>query len=374
MASMDLLPPNDTSRKVIHLDMDAFYASVEERDNPVLKTKALVIAHDPRKHRGHGVITTANYRARKYGVGSAMPAQKALDNIPAKELVFVTPDFVKYRAVSATIHAIMHEVTDIVESVALDEAYLDVTQNKLGKLTTIELAQFLQQEIYRQTHLTCSVGISYNKFLAKLASEYAKPFGRAIILPDVAQAFLATKDVGDFPGIGKKTAVLMHEIGINTGYDLQQKDVRWLISKFKKAGYYYAQHAHGIDLREVIGQRKRKSVGKERTFEPVIVDRERALPYLQDFTGSIAQILREKHLRSQTIVLKIRSKDFETVTKRTTIKEVTQDEDVIYRAAVSLLDEFPEFLELGIRLLGISTTNFIDDQVEELTLPLFETQ
>ena len=374
MAAMDLLPPNDTSRKIIHLDMDAFYASVEERDNPILKTKALVIAHDPRKHRGHGVITTANYRARQFGVNSAMPAQKALENIPAKDLVFVTPDFVKYRVVSAIIHEIMHEVTDVVESVALDEAYLDVTQNKLGKFTTIELAQYLQKEIYRRTRLTSSVGISYNKFLAKLASEYAKPFGRAIVLPEVALEFLAPKDVGDFPGIGKKTAPVLYDLGIKTGADLQQKEVRWLMDNFKKAGYYYAQHAHGIDLREVVGQRQRKSVGKERTFEPFIVDRERALPYLKDFANSIAQILRDKHLKTQTIVLKIRSKDFETITKRTTLKNVTQAENEIYQAAVKLLDEFPDFFETGIRLLGISTTNFIQAEIEELPLPLFETQ
>lgn len=354
--------------------MDAFYASVEERDNPILKTKALVIAHDPRKHHGHGVITTANYNARKYGVGSAMPAQKAVENIPRNELVFVEPDFTKYKAVSDQIHEVMHEVTDIVESVAFDEAYLDVTKNKLGNFTTIELAQYLQKEIFKKTQLTSSIGISYNKFLAKMASEYAKPFGRAIILPELAVEFLQTKDIAKFPGIGKKTQEIMRDLGINNGLDLQKQDIHFLLNHFKKAGYMYAQHAQGIDLREVEGFRKRKSIGKERTFEPAMVDRVDAIASLRDYAEQITASMVKRHFQTQTVVLKIRNPNFETITKRKTLAKPTQDVNVIYAAGVALFDDFPEFLDQGIRLLGLSATNFVEDQVEEITLPLFATQ
>lgn len=374
MNDLDLLPRNNTKRKIIHVDMDAFYASVEQRDNPELKTKALVIAHDPRKHHGHGVITTANYVARQYGVNSAMPAQTALENIPRELLVFVEPDFTKYREISRQIHEIMYELTDVVESVALDEAYLDVTTNKLGNLTTIELATYLQQKIFKTTHLTSSVGISYNKFLAKMASEYAKPFGRSLILPTEAEDFLASKDIKEFPGIGKKTQEIMYDLGINTGLDLRQQDIHYLMKKFKKAGYLYAQHARGIDLRAVKSSRTPKSIGKERTFEPNLVDRNRALNYLRDFAGQVSQNLQQKHLVAKTVMLKIRDKNFNTVTKQTTLKAATNEATVIYQEGMKLFDDFPEFLDEGIRLLGISANNLVERQIEEIKLPLFTTR
>lgn len=183
MADIDLLPRNDFSRRIIHLDMDAFYASVEMRDRPELANKAVVIAQDPRKTGGHGVIATANYRARKYGVGSAMAAAQAVKLIPAEELVFVEPDFAKYHRVSGQVHGLMHELTDQIESVALDEAYMDVTRSKIPGKSALELASYLQEQIFRQLHLTSSFGVSYNKFLAKMGSEYAKPFGRTYLAP-----------------------------------------------------------------------------------------------------------------------------------------------------------------------------------------------
>lgn len=374
MTRIDLLPKNNFDRKIIHLDMDAFYASVEQRDHPELKKKALVIARDPRKHHGHGVITTANYVARQYGVGSAMPTRMALEKIPKDLLVFVDPDFTKYRAVSKIIHDVMYEITDIVESVALDEAYLDVTKNKLGNKTTIEVAVYLQQQIYQRTQLTSSVGISFNKFLAKMASEYAKPFGRSIILPVEATKFLADKDIAEFPGIGKKTQEVMRELGINTGQDLQEKDIRYLMDHFKKAGYMYAQHAQGIDLREVKKSRVAKSIAMERTFEKVIVDRNLALGQLRIYAASVAKSLKNKNLSAKTIVIKIRNPQFETVTKRKTLAQATQDENVIYQESLRLFDEFPTMLEDGIRLLGISTANLVENQMEEMSLPLFETR
>ncbi len=253
-----LLPKNDTSRKIIHLDMDAFYASVEMRDNPSLANKALIIGQDPRLNNGHGVVATANYVARKFGVHSAMSTMKALKLVPESEVVFLKPNFEKYRSVSSQIHELMYEMTDQVESVALDEAYLDVTQNKLGAYSALELAIRLQKKIFKEVHLNSSFGISYNKFLAKMGSEYAKPFGRTVILPNEAKIFLSQRKISDFPGIGERTQQQLKELGVKNGSDLQKLDTEFLIKKFKKMGYVIAQHAHGIDLNPVVKKRKRK--------------------------------------------------------------------------------------------------------------------
>lgn len=364
----NLLPQNDIHRRIIHLDMDAFYASVEMRDHPEYRKKALVIAHDPRKHHGHGVITTANYIARKYGVGSAMPAIKAVQKVPEDQLVFLDPDFKKYRAVSATIHEIMHEVTDKVQSVSLDEAYLDVTKNKLGDYSIVKLGNYIQEKIYRETGLTSSYGASYNKFLAKMGSEYAKPFGKTIILPDEAMNFLAKQDISKFHGIGKKTEPVLRELGINTGADLQQKSVKWLIDNFKRFGYVMAMHSRGIDLSPVEWNRQRKSIGKERTFEPSVFSEQLALKHLKKFSEEISDILKQKKMRTECVVLKIRDTDFKTITRRKTLIKSTFNSEVIYQEAKDIFLELPEFLNRGIRLLGISVTNLRTEEYEETNL------
>lgn len=351
--------------------MDAFYASVEMRDNPSLKNKALVIAHDPRKHNGHGVITTANYIARRYGVGSAMPAIKAVKKIPQDKLVFVEPNFQKYRAVSKQVHDIMHEITDIVEPISLDEAYLDVTKNKLGSYTAIELGNYMQAEIYKRTGLTCSFGATYNKFLAKMASEYAKPFGKTVILPEEALDFLAKQDIKNFPGVGKKTQNSLRELGINTGKDLQEKSVEFLIGKFKKWGYSLAMHSRGIDLSPVKSDRVRKSIGKERTFEPSIFNQQKALTNLRKYSDEVSKILIEKNLSAKCIVLKVRDSNFNTVTRRRMLKQATRNEKIIFQEARDLFLALPEFLDRGIRLLGVSTTNL--EQTHYAEVNLFDT-
>ena len=369
--SENLLPKQDIHRRIIHLDMDAFYASVEMRDNPKLKTKALVVAHDPRKYNGHGVITTANYIARRYGVGSAMPAIEAVKKIPPYQLVFVEPNFKKYRAVSNQVHEVMHEVTDIVEPVSLDEAYLDVTKNKLGSYTALELGNYMQAEIYKRTGLTCSFGATYNKFLAKMASEYAKPFGKTIILPEEAIEFLASQDIKKFPGVGKKTQKSLREFGINTGKDLQEKSVDFLIKKFKKWGYSLAMHSRGIDLSPVEGDRVRKSIGKERTFEPSVFNQQTALTNLRRYSTEVSKILIEKNLSAKCVVLKVRDSDFHTVTRRRMIDKATRDEGIIFQEARDLFLDLPEFLEKGIRLLGVSVTNL--EQIHYTEVNLFDT-
>lgn len=363
-----LLPKNDIHRRIIHLDMDAFYASVEMRDHPELKHKAVVVAHDPREYNGHGVITTANYIARRYGVGSAMPAIKAVRQIPAEKLVFIPPNFKKYHAVSDQVHAIMHEVTDVIEPVSLDEAYLDVTKNKLGDYSSIELGNYMQQKVYQETGLTCSYGVTYNKFLAKMGSEYAKPFGKTVILPEEAQAFLARQDIKKFPGVGKKMQVVLREMGINTGADLQAKSVKFLIDHFKKMGYVMALHSRGIDLSPVQAERQRKSIGKERTFEPSIFEEQAALTQLRKYSHEVAEILRQQNLQTDCVVLKIRNTAFRTVTRRKMLKHSTQDGNLIYAEARDLFSGLPEFLDQGIRLLGVSVTNLKQETFEETNL------
>ncbi|MCG4281915.1 DNA polymerase IV, partial [Lacticaseibacillus saniviri] len=272
MALFDLPLPNDTSRKIIHVDMDAFYASIEERDHPAYKSKALVIAHDPRQTGGKGVITTANYIARQYGVNSAMPSNQALKLIPKQLLVFKDPDFTKYRAVSAQIHTIFHQVTDLVEPVAFDEAYLDVTANHHFS-STIQLALWLQQQISAQTHLTSSIGISYNKFLAKQASDYNKPAGRTVVMPEQALLFLDQLPIGQFRGVGKKTLPKLTDLGVTDGKTLRQLNQQTLIDLFGKMGFLLYQHARGVDNRPV-AVRDAKSIGKERTYGAVLTTEE----------------------------------------------------------------------------------------------------
>lgn len=366
--SENLLPKQDIHRRIIHLDMDAFYASVEMHDKPELKNKALVVAHDPRKYHGHGVITTANYIARQYGVGSAMPAIEAVRKIPSDKLVFVEPNFQKYRAVSAQVHKIMHEVTDIIEPVSLDEAYMDVTKNKLGKYTSVELGNYLQSKIYKKTGLTCSFGATYNKFLAKMASEYAKPFGRTVILPEEAKEFLAKQDIKKFPGVGKKSQDLLRKLGINTGKDLQEKSVDFLIKKFKKFGYSLALHSRGIDLSPVQGDRVRKSIGKERTFAASIFNQQVAMDHLKNYSQEVSQILQEKNLSANCVVLKVRDSDFNTVTRRKMLNDATRSGEVIFSEAENLFLELPEFLERGIRLLGVSVTDLRQIHYQEVSL------
>ncbi|MBD5429975.1 DNA polymerase IV [Lactobacillus sp.] len=368
---LELLPENDTHRKIIHLDMDAFYASVEIRDNPALANKALIIGHDPRKYHGHGVVATANYTARQYGVHSAMPTAKALRLVPEDKVRFVTPNFDKYRAVSQQVHTLMHELTDQVESVALDEAYLDVTENKLNVDSAVVLANKLQQNIYRKTGLTSSFGVSYNKFLAKMGSEYAKPFGRTVILPTEAKAFLAKQKIENFPGIGKKTQEQFHELGIFNGGDLQQLSVRFLIKRFKKMGYAIALHAHGIDTSPVKSDRQRKSIGIERTFESNIHNQNEALTAIRKFSQELSKKLQDQKLTANVIMLKIRSNNFETITKRQKLDKSTNQAIEIFQTAKELYNKTPNFLEDGIRLLGVTGTDLKNKNYEEVTLELF---
>lgn len=368
----NLLPQNDIHRRIIHLDMDAFYASVELRDHPEYQNKAIVVGQDPRKHGGHGVVATANYLARTYGVHSAMPSIKAVQLIPADKLVIISPNFEKYRAASAHIHEIMHEYTDLVQSVALDEAYLDVTHNKKEINSATEIALTIQERIYYELGLTCSFGVTYNKFLAKLGSEYAKPFGRCLILPSEARDFLGRKKIEAFPGVGPKTQEKLHEMGIFTGADLQKVPVRILLKQFNKMGYVLAEHAQGIDLSPVIpdSDLNRKSIGIERSYEQAIHEEQDALTRIREYSDKLEIELKKRNFYANTIVFKIRNERFETSTKRRKLTKPTNDGTQIYAVAKDLFEANSpqQYLNTGIRLIGVTVTDFSQQQYQETSL------
>lgn len=359
----------DDSRQIIHIDMDAFYASVEMRDHPQWRHQPLIIAHDPRQTGGHGVVTTANYVARQSGVHSAMSAQKALELAP--KAIFKTPDFDHYRAVSAQIHEIFHHYTDKIESVAFDEAYLDVTDNKLQISNAVQLAHQLQAEIYEAVQLTCSTGISYNKFLAKLASDYCKPAGVTIVHAADVHAFLMRLPIEKFRGVGKKTVPRMHELNILTGQDLFDQSETDLMQAFGKLGYQLYRRVRGIDDRPVAYQRDRKSIGKERTYNPDLVSRAQVDAQLRYLAGLLAETLRKHQKHGQTVVLKVRYRDFTTQTKRLTQVEFFEnDPEVLYQAALTLQEQLAEDSQ-PVRLLGITVTNLAALEFENVTLPLW---
>ncbi|USQ68135.1 DNA polymerase IV [Companilactobacillus allii] len=353
--------------------MDAFFASVEERAHPQYKNKCLIVAPDPRKNHHHGVVTTANYNARKYGAHSAMPAQQAIELIPRDKLVIAPPNFELYRKTSDYIHNIFGEVTDNYQSVALDEAYLDVTENKLNESNTLKIANYIQQRIIRETQLTCSVGISYNKFLAKMASDYRKPFGRTIILGEYAEDFLRPIPIEKFNGIGKAMQQKLHDMDIYTGGDLQELDQDVFINTFGKMGYIMFKRVHGIDDSPVNSHRVRKSIGRERTYNQNLVLKEQIEKELNFLADLVSKDLKKQRQHGKTVVLKLRNSDFDTVTKRMTFQDYVQDKDEIYRIAKEIYDKL-DISDQKIRLLGITLTNLDPLSYEEVSLNLFKTE
>lgn len=359
-------------RKIIHVDMDAFYASIEMRDYPDFRHQPLVIAKDPRKSGGRGVVATANYLARAAGIHSAMSAQEALEL--CKDAIFKEPDFIKYCAVSEKIHDIFHEVTDKIESVALDEAYLDVTENKLELDNPVEVGKFLQQTIWEQTRLTSSIGISYNKFLAKEASDFRKPIGMTVISQDDAHDFLMALPIEKYRGVGKKTIPKMHDLKIFNGTDLFGQSESKLMADFGKFGYILYRRVRGIDDRPVEYQRERKSIGKERTYGPVLSDETTVGDQIKLLSEMVAKTVKEQQKHGRTLVLKIRYQDFTTLTKRLTTTDFIQNDPKLYETyANQLLDEMPDIAQ-GVRLLGITITGLAPLDFDNISLPLFGIQ
>ncbi|WP_312497997.1 DNA polymerase IV [Enterococcus sp.] len=360
---------HDTTRKIIHIDMDAFFASVEERDDPALAKHPLVIARHPSDTGGRGVVTTANYLARQYGIHSAMSAQKAFELCP--QAIFKPGNHQKYREVSQQVREIFQRYTDIIEPVSIDEAYLDVTQNKINCPSAIKIARMIQRDIWQETQLTCSAGVSYNKFLAKLSSDYHKPRGLTVVMPEDAVTFLKQLPIEKFHGIGKKTVPRMHELGIYTGADLYEMSEMALIRAFGKMGYSLYRKVRGIHDSPVSVTRERKSVGKEHTYGNPLTTEEQVVSQLRSIAEEVAEALKRTQKHGKTVVLKVRYTDYSTITKRVTLPVYVHKKEQLFSEA-SLIWEEVLGLEKGIRLLGITVTNLDPLTYENIVLPLWQ--
>ena len=340
----------DQSRKIIHVDMDAFYASVEQHDNPELQNKALAVGGGSER----GVVAAASYEARKFGIRSAMSGKAARRLCP--HLIFVKPRFSRYKEVSKVVHSIFYHYTDLVEALSLDEAYLDVTNNKKGIPSATLIAEEIRTKIYELTGLTASAGISINKFLAKVASDYNKPNGQKTIPTEEVINFLSDLDVRKFHGVGKVTAEKMYRKGWYTGADLRNQSLSNLEKHFGKSGQFYYDVVRGIHLSPVRAQRKPKSVGAERTFDKNISSEIFMVSRLEDIASALDQRLFKTKISGKTITLKIKYSDFVTQTRSKTVPYYTSDIAVILEIAKELL--FQEKLKNSVRLLGISLSNF----------------
>ncbi len=337
-------------RKIIHLDMDAFYASVEQRDNPELRGRPVAVGGSAQR----GVVAAASYEARKFGVRSAMPSVTAKRKCP--DLVFVKPRFDVYKAVSREIRGIFTEYTPLVEPLSLDEAYLDVTTNLKNMASATLIAQEIRARILEQTRLTASAGVSYNKFLAKLASDHNKPNGQYVITPDMGAAFVEGLPVGKFHGIGPVTAAKMNRLGIFTGADLRNQTLAFLQEQFGKAGPWYHAISRGIDERAVVADRPRKSVGSETTFAQDLsqpADIEAGVLAMLDDVWAYCE---KGGITGRTVTVKIKYADFQIVTRSHTSVAPLTDRATIERICIDLVHGiFP--LEKSIRLLGVSLSN-----------------
>ncbi|HEM3717878.1 TPA: DNA polymerase IV [Streptococcus suis] len=356
---------NDLSRKIIHVDMDAFFAAIEVRDNPDLKGKPVIIGSDPRLSGGRGVVSTCSYEARAFGVHSAMSSKEAYERCP--QAVFISGNYEKYQEVGRQVREIFHRYTDLVEPMSIDEAYLDVTENKLGIGSAVKIAKLIQYDIWNELHLTASAGVSYNKFLAKIASDMEKPHGLTLILPEDAVEVLASLPVDKFHGVGKKTVERLHEMGVFTGKDLLDVPEMTLIDTFGRFGYDLYRKARGISNSPVKPNRVRKSIGKERTYRKLLYRDEDVMKELVSLCQRVEASLVRNGKKGRTTVLKIRYGDFSTLTKRHSLEDATNQVDVIEREVRQLFEEVGQ-AEKGIRLLGVTVTNFMegDNQIANI--------
>lgn len=338
------------ARKIIHIDMDAFYASIEQRDHPEYRGKPLAVGHAGER----GVVAAASYEARRFGVRSAMPSVKARKLCP--HLIFVSSRMSVYKSVSAQIHAIFHEYTDVVEPLSLDEAFLDVTENKPGLPLAVEIAREIKRKIRERLGLVASAGVSYNKFLAKIASDYRKPDGLCTIHPSRARRFIEALPIESFWGVGKVTAGKFHELGIHTGKELREYPLDFLLHHFGKAGNLYYQFARGIDPRPVEAVRIRKSVGCETTFGRDLTDRGEITGEIRELTYELLQRVGRHSFHGNTLTLKIKFSDFTQKTRSVTVNHTLALADEII-ALVERMFEEPELTEQPIRLLGLTVSH-----------------
>jgi len=345
------------SRKIIHIDMDAFYASVEQRDNPELRGKPVAVGGS----RERGVVAAASYEARKFGVRSAMPSITAKRKCP--DLIFVKPRFDAYKAISLQIRKIFAAYTPIIEPLSLDEAYLDVTENLEGISSVTQIAKEIRARIRAETELTASAGVSYNKFLAKLASDQRKPDGLFVITPEMGPVFVETLPVRKFHGVGPATATKMGRLGIKTGLDLRAQTLTFLQQHFGKAGAYYYWAARGIDERPVRADRIRKSVGAENTFPADLFTYEATRDALQEIVEKVWGFCEGSGLRGRTVTLKVKFANFQQITRSRTGQMQIGTRSELEQLGNALLEPlFP--VARGVRLLGISLSSLAAEEAE----------
>lgn len=340
-------------RKIIHIDMDAFYASVEQRDKPELKGKPVIVGGAP---QSRGVVATCSYEARKFGIHSAMASSIAYRLCP--QAIFIRPRFDVYQAVSKQIREIFYRYTDLVEPLSLDEAYLDVTENKKNVPYAADLAREILEQIRVETGLTASAGVSFNKFLAKVASDIHKPNGLTVVTPKTAAKFIDCLPIRKFFGVGKVTEKKMLEMGIKTGADLKKKSREELIRHFGKAGDFYYDIAQGLDDRPVNPHRERKSIGQEQTLSRDIDDRQEMLEILGKLALGIEEYMKQKAVKGRTITLKIKYFDFKSITRSITAPEPLCEAAAIMKYIPGLLEK-TEAGKIKVRLLGVSIANFV---------------
>ncbi len=356
-------------RKIIHIDMDAFFAAIEQRDKPELRGKPVIVGGSP---ESRGVVSTCSYEARKFGVHSAMPTARAKRLCPNG--IFLPVRMEAYRRESRIIRNIFYSYTDLVEPLSVDEAFLDVTLNNFHQPSATLAARDIQSWIYRETGLTASAGVSYNKFIAKVASDFRKPAGLTVVPPDEGQAFIDALPIEKFYGVGKVTAAKFKKMGVNNGYDLRQLSQIEIADKFGKPGLFYYEIARGIDNRPVQPERARKSLGREVTLVEDLDDCGEMLRIIKELSGRVEVLLeKEKIPGGRTVTLKIRYEDFQIVTRSRSFEHEVRERDEIFGTAADLLN-LTEAGERKVRLLGVTVSNFpplqpADSGPVQLTFP-----
>ncbi|WP_367756497.1 DNA polymerase IV [Flavobacterium sp. WC2430] len=340
---------NPINRKIIHIDMDAFYASVEQMDNPDLRGKPIAVGGSENR----GVVAAASYEARKFGVRSAISGVMAKKNCP--DLIFVKPRFDRYKEISGKIHKIFREYTDLIEPLSLDEAYLDVTINKKGNPSASLLAEEIRLRIFKEVGLTASAGISINKFVAKIASDYNKPNGQKTVNPDEVISFLEVLPIRKFYGVGKVTTEKMYQLGIFTGVDLKSKSLEFLEKHFGKSGGFYYHVVRGIHNSEVKSDRITKSVAAEHTFDVNLSSEVFMIEQLDKIATSLEKRLKKHTISGKTVTLKIKYSDFTQQTRSKTLPYYISDKGLILETVKELL--YQEKMKDSVRLLGIAMGN-----------------
>jgi DNA polymerase-4 len=343
-------------RKIIHIDMDAFYASVEQRDDPSLRGRPVAVGYAAKR----GVVAAASYEARKFGVRSAMPSSVAMRKCP--DLVFAPPRFDVYRAASREVHAIFTDYTPLIEPLSLDEAYLDVTDNLRGIPTASATASEIRARIFERTGLTASAGISYNKFLAKLASDHRKPNGQFVVTPAMGATFVEALPIGKFHGVGPVTANKMNRLGIFTGADMRKQSLAFLQQRFGKSGPWYHAIANGDDDRPVVPDRPRKSSGSETTFAEDLTDPARIEAGVLAMADQVWTWCEKANAFGRTVTVKIKYADFRQATRSQSLSARIISAVVLRQVSLALVRTvFPP--AQGVRLVGVAVSNFGDNQV-----------